>query len=98
MLGRFPQVNAVHAHSARRRVVEASEQLDDGRLARARLAHQRDRLTRAHIQIDTIQDERWVIRIMEGYRLESDIALNGYHFLRVFRILNFDRSEERRVG
>ena len=54
-LGHRPQIEAVHAQAARSRIVEAGEQLDQRRLARAGLAHQRHRLAGADIKIDLLQ-------------------------------------------
>ena len=56
LLSHCPQVNTVHAHTAVSWVMEARQQFDDGRLARARLPHKRDRLARIHIQINLIED------------------------------------------
>ena len=46
------QVDAVDRHRARRRVVEAGDQLDERRLAGAGLAHERDGLAGRDVQVD----------------------------------------------
>ena len=49
------QVEAVDRDAAVRRLVEAREQLRDRRLARARVADERDRRAGGHVEVDPVQ-------------------------------------------
>jgi hypothetical protein len=50
------QVDPVHAHAARERVVEARGQLGDGRLAAAGFADQRRAAARWDDEVDAVED------------------------------------------
>jgi len=62
-------VHAVDQDRARRGVVEAGDELDEGGLARAGLAHQGDRLAWRHVQGDVVQGR--AVRALVG---EGDVA------------------------
>ena len=69
----FTRVNAVDADASRVDVVKAHQQVHDGRLARARRSHDRDRLARPDLQVE-VGDERLVRLVPEVHVLERDLA------------------------
>ncbi len=64
---------AIDADLARRGIVEAQQQLDQGRLARAGGADQCQGMPRRHGQLDAL-DPSPGIAVTEGHRLEADLA------------------------
>ena len=68
-------VVAVDEHPPVERVVEAREQLGDGRLARAGGTDQRERLALRDREVDVLEHER-VGRVPERHVLERDLALD----------------------
>src|SRR5439155_18943067 len=67
------RIDAVEADRAAVDLVEAHEQFDDGRLAGARRANDRDRLSRRNIEAEVL-DERLLGLIAEGHAVERDPA------------------------
>lgn len=80
-----PQVHAVHADRARRRVVEPLQQRHHRALPRAARADQCDHLARADVQVDRLQ-HRLPLLIGEADAVELDLAPQLPHDLGVRRI------------
>ncbi len=77
MLGDLAQVVPVDGDPARGGVVEARHQLGQGRLAGAGRAHQRDRLSRRHLQVDAVQDVV-ASAVGEVHALEVDLPPQSF--------------------
>ena len=80
-------VDAVDRHRARVHVVEPGQQQSDGRLSRARPAHERDRLARRDVQGEIAQ-HRLCRRVAEGHVVERDRAALDVQLARIGMILD----------
>ena len=67
------EVGPVDRDPALARVVEAREQLRDGRLARARVADERDGRPRRDVEVEVVEDVRQ-LSVAEADVLEADVA------------------------
>ena len=76
-LGPFPGVPAVDQDLALRRLIETAGQVDQGRLARARLADDRDVGPLRDLQIEVLQDHLISVRIHEGHIPELHLSVQG---------------------
>ena len=72
-MGDVAQVVAIEGHAAGARVVEARDEREEGRFARARGARDGDAAPRAGPETQPMQD-RVVLAVLEGDVLESDLA------------------------
>ena len=84
---RVAHVDAVDGHRARMHVVEPGQQEPDGRLARARAAHERDRLAGRDMQAEVAQ-HRFGRCVAEGHAVEGDRAAFDVQLTRVGMILD----------
>ncbi len=87
------KVRAVDRHPAAGRVVEACHQLDQGRLARAGLADEGDRLTGGDPEVDAAQ-RLLVLPVLEVHVLERHLAPQRQHLQRVLGRLRRGRLLE----
>ena len=76
-LGPVAGVPAVDQDLALRRLIEAAGQVDQGRLARARLADDRDIGPLRHLQVEVLQDHLIAVRIHEGDIPELHLSVQG---------------------
>ena len=74
------QIHAVHRHGARAGLVDAGEQLDERRLARAVDADERRRRARRQLQVEPVE-HRTAARVAEVDALQAD-RVAGHHGLR----------------
>ena len=80
-------VGTVDQHAARAGVVEARDQVQHGRLARAGGADQGDGLAGGHDELGAIE-RRSAVRIGEPHRLETDFAAAHHQRQRTRRVLD----------
>ena len=78
-------VHAVDGQAAGRDVVETRDQGGQRRLARARVADERDRLARRDLEVDLVE-HRSVRRVLEARALEHDVPVAGREVARVRRV------------
>jgi hypothetical protein len=73
--GQVTQIIAVYSDRPFAGVIEARQQVDDGRLSRAGGAQQGDRIARLGLETDVFQNGLSALEIAEGYVLEADVTL-----------------------
>src|SRR5690606_22651274 len=62
---------AVHDHRAFARLVEPGEDVEDGRLAAARVADDADELALLEVEVDLLEDRRGAVALREAPDLEE---------------------------
>src|SRR5438067_7490292 len=77
--GQVADVAAVDADGTAVNVVEAHQQVHDGRLAGARRTHDGDGLARPYVQVEA-RDQRLDGQVAEADVLEADMASRGCGF------------------
>ena len=82
----FAEVNAIKKNAAFARIVETCDQLDDGGLALAVLADQRDALSGAKGEIEVIENVPVGARISEGDIAELESARHGTRRTQTIRL------------
>ena len=75
-------------------IVEAAQQVDDGALARAGRADERDALAGAHVQVDVFQDVNALL-VGEGDILKVHLAGDGRQFFGAGDVVDLDRLVHR---
>src|SRR5690606_24363209 len=91
ILGDRGDVGAVDPDRAAFAVVEAQQQVDQGRLAGAGAADQADLFARAHVQVQAL-DHAALLAVVEGHVVEVDVAAHRADGLRAGPVVHGSRQ------